>query len=67
MKILVNYYIEKEIEVDDEFLPLEVKDSYDDADCELLHKLVNQVSTGLDDPSELAWICDANGHVIFEQ
>ena len=67
MKIFVGYYIGKEMEVDDKFLPLEEKDDYDNEDYELLYKLVNQVEGGLSDPSELLWIYDTNGNVIFEQ
>lgn len=67
MKILIGYYTEKEMEVDDKFLPLAEKDEYADEDYELLRKLINKVDDSLSYPSELYCICDSDGNVMFEQ
>ena len=67
MKILVGYYTEKEMEVDNKFLPLKEKDEYTDEELELLQELVDKVDSGLSYPSELTCICDSHGDVIFEQ
>lgn len=67
MKILIGYYTEKEMEVDDKFLPLAEKDEYTDEDYELLRKLINKVDDSLSYPSELYFICDSDGNVMFEQ
>ena len=67
MKILVGYYTEKEMEVDDKFLPLETKDDYNDEDYKLLRELAEKVDSGLNYPSELCWISDSNGDVILER
>jgi len=67
MKILIGYYTEKEMEVDDKFLPLETKDDYNDEDYKLLRELAEKVDSGLSYPSELCWISDSNGDVILER
>lgn len=69
MKILVGYYTEKEMEVDDKFLPLQIEDDYESAtECAmLLSELVEQVDKSLEYPSSLCGIIDANGDVIYEQ
>ena len=67
MKILVGYYTEKEMEVDDKFLPLVEKDEYTDEDYELLRKLVDKADESLSYPSELCCICDSDGYTIFER
>lgn len=67
MKILVGYYCEKEIEVDDKFLPLEEKDEYTNKEHELLCELAKKIKRGLSNSSDLYYICDSHGNVIFEQ
>ena len=67
MKILVGYYTEKEMEVDDKFLPLEEKDEYTNEEHKLLIELAKKIDKGLEYPSELTCICDSHGNVIFEQ
>ena len=67
MKIIVGYYTEKEMEVDDKFLPLDTKDDYDSEDYELLQHLINKVDNSLNYPSELCCICNSDGDIIFEQ
>ena len=67
MKILVGYYCEKEMEVDDKFLPLEEKDEYTNKEHELLCELVKKINGGLSNPSDLYYIGDSHGNVIFEQ
>lgn len=67
MKILVGYYTEKEVEVDDKFLPLAEKDEYTDEEHKLLDELVKKTDGSLNYPSELCCICDTDGYVIFEQ
>ena len=67
MKILIGYYVEKEMEVDDKFLPLEEKDEYTNKEHELLCELAKKIKCSLSNSSDLYYICDSNGNVIFEQ
>lgn len=67
MKIFVRYYTEIEMEVSNEFLPLERKEYYDHKDQKLLQKLVKKVSSELPPSTELLSIIDINDDMIFNQ
>ena len=67
MKIFVGYYTEIEMEVSNEFLPLERKEYYDYKDQKLLQRLVKKVSSELPPSTELLSITDINDDVMFNQ
>ncbi len=67
MKIFVGYYTEMEMEVSNEFLPLERKEYFNREDEKLLQKLVKKVSSELPPSTELLSIIDINDDTIFNQ
>jgi serine/threonine protein phosphatase PrpC len=71
VKCIVSVVTEREVEVDDKFLPLCSDDFWANNNREanqLSNRLREEVNSGLldDDETELIYIEDMNGNIIFE-